>query len=359
VIGLGFNLIAAVGIGMLLAAALFVLGMARDPVRRVYLGNRVHSKAQRPSWQLQQLEQEGHQIAVLELQGALFFGACVRLQSEVARLLAQSVRFLILDLRYLGSVDSSGTESLLGIAEQCRQAGGQLSISCLEPERRVRGPGRGEGGDGGENRQLQERRRRQQELRLVWLNLVAGGVIDRLGENAVFDTTNHALMHAEEHLLTDRDHPDQQLLREVIGLSRIFTDLTPEQVGLLGHSVQRRRFKAGEIIFRQGDRGNEAYFLLRGRAEATIKIPGSSRNHHIATFVAGSLFGEMSLLDGAPRSATLRAVEKTQCLSIDADGFHTFEQASPEGALTLLRNLACQFAERLRMANTAISELER
>ena len=84
-IALLFNLASAVCVGVLVSVILFVLGMSKNPVRRTYLGSRVHAHRQRKVAIVECLEKEGHRIAVLELQGALFFGSCSRLRSTVSR----------------------------------------------------------------------------------------------------------------------------------------------------------------------------------------------------------------------------------------------------------------------------------
>ena len=107
-----FDLIAAVGMGMFLSVLLFVLGMGRNPVRRIFHGSRVHSKVQRSAVQMHWLEQEGHRLAVVELQGALFFGSCAQFLSEGKALLNAGVENLILDCRHLTSIDSTGAAAM-------------------------------------------------------------------------------------------------------------------------------------------------------------------------------------------------------------------------------------------------------
>jgi SulP family sulfate permease len=133
-----FNLIAAVGVGIVLAVVLFVLGVGRNPVRRVLLGSRVRSKVQRRPEQIALLEQEGHRIAVIEVQGALFFGACAQLQSVAERQIALGAAYLILDFRHVTSIDSTGTALLRTLNIQCREQGGRLSLSYIQPERRLK-----------------------------------------------------------------------------------------------------------------------------------------------------------------------------------------------------------------------------
>ncbi|MCP5368935.1 MAG: SLC26A/SulP transporter family protein [Hyphomicrobiales bacterium] len=369
VTALALDLIAAVGVGIVLAIALFLFGMGRDPVRRTYSGARVHSKVQRPAQQVEWLERQSHRIAVVEVQGALFFGACASLQSRAKGLLERGAEYLILDFRHLTSIDSTGSEALRALHQMCAGAGGQLLVSCVEPERRagrarppatppaqVQAPAPAKssvpaaGGD--------QRRRRQATPRWVWLNLDANGVIDLLGERWFFDDTDSALAACEDMLLTREGLLGHRDFRDIIASSAIFAGLARPQIVSLGHFAHRHRFAAGDTVFRQGDNGDRVYLLVAGRMDVLINIPGSSRRRRVSVLTEGTLFGEMGLIDGAPRSATVLAVRDSACFSIDATGLAKLEADHPDAVLVLMRNLSRLFADRLRMANGMISELE-
>jgi MFS superfamily sulfate permease-like transporter len=348
---LAFDLIASVGVGILLAITLFVFGIGHDPLRRIYLGTRIHSKVQRPLRQMECLQSDGHRIAVIEMQGALFFGTCAQVRSEVQNLLAHGVSYLILDFRYLTSIDSSGSAALRSLQIKCAEAGGRLMLSCIERERRT-------------NRSTDTRRvqqqRRQKKLtpRWVWLNLQVNGVISSIGEDWIFDDTNSALACCEDLLLNRLGKSGRRGRRGVIASSSIFTGLSREQIIGLGRFARRHRFSAGDVVFVQGDSDDRVFLLIIGRVDALIKIPGSSRKRRVSVFTEGTLFGEMGFIDGAPRSATITAARNSVCLSIDAPSLKILEKEKPAIVLTLMRNLSRQFAERLRLANNMISELE-
>lgn len=80
------------------------------------------------------------------------------------------------------------------------------------------------------------------------------------------------------------------------------------------------KFKAGDIIMRQGEAGESAYIIEHGRVEILINKPDGSQQK-VATRGEGSMIGEMSLVDKAPRSATIRAIEDCQLLEITAKDF--------------------------------------
>ncbi|MBO6947127.1 MAG: SLC26A/SulP transporter family protein [Rhodospirillales bacterium] len=353
--GLAINLIAAVGVGLVLAVLLFVLGMGRDPVRRAFTAANIHSKVLRPQAEMRVLEREGHRIAIIEVQGALFFGACARLQSQVRNQLAHGAEFIVLDFRNLTSIDSTGCALLRSIALSCVEAGGRLLISCVERERRVDPSARRRHGENGKTTVLATRA----QLRWIWLNLEANDVITRIGAEWIFDDTDTALAACEEILLSRLGHSRTRERRGVIASSDIFKGLPRDKIIALGSYVERHRFQVNDLVFAQGQTGDRAYFLVNGRMDVLLDIPGSVRRRRVSALIEGSLFAEMGLLDGGARSASVIAVEPSACFSINADSFADLQRDMPDVALVLMHNLARQFANRLRLANTMISELER
>ena len=72
----------------------------------------------------------------------------------------------------------------------------------------------------------------------------------------------------------------------------------------------QQRFATGEIIFRQGDQSNVAYIIVSGKVEIFRELSGSPRQR-VAVLEAGQMFGEMGVLDHAPRNAGARALADT------------------------------------------------
>ncbi len=354
VTALAFNLIFAVGVGVLLAVALFVLGMGRDPVRRHFDASRIRSKVHRPVTQLQFLEREGHRIAVIEVQGAVFFGTCARLQSQAKDLIGAGAEFLIMDFRHVSSIDSTGCAMLRSLSVACQEAGGRLLLSNVEPERRLDRRSRSRFRDGIPPGETPART----SLRWIWLNMHANGVIDAIGEKSVFDETDLALTRSEDALIARFGKAGLAGRRGIVVNSPLFEGMSRAMVRELAPYAGRHFFLAGSTVFRQGDEGDAAYFLVRGRMDVTIDIPGSDRKKRVSSLSEGTLFAEMALIDGAPRSASVTAVRHSCCFSITVDQFARLQSDRPDIALILLRNSSGEFANRLRLANKMIAELE-
>jgi len=85
-------------------------------------------------------------------------------------------------------------------------------------------------------------------------------------------------------------------------------------------SVVEKRFKQGEVIFRQGDIGDRLYVIAKGEVEVVREDPEKGETV-LARLGPGEYFGEMALLSKAPRNATIRAVTDVETLTIHRDDF--------------------------------------
>jgi EAL domain-containing protein (putative c-di-GMP-specific phosphodiesterase class I) len=81
----------------------------------------------------------------------------------------------------------------------------------------------------------------------------------------------------------------------------------------------KRMFKKGDVLMREGDRGNNAYIIEHGSVEILVQQEGTLMQ--IGTRGAGSIIGEMAMIDDKPRTATVRALEDCQVLEISRDDF--------------------------------------
>jgi len=109
-----------------------------------------------------------------------------------------------------------------------------------------------------------------------------------------------------------------------------------------------RRYEAGEVIIRENEVGETAYVIAQGKVEVSKQLDG--QKVHLAYLGAGETFGEMSMIDEKPRSATVTAVTETFVSEIRRDDFFKSFQAEPKVALELLK---VPF-DRLREANARI-----
>jgi small-conductance mechanosensitive channel/CRP-like cAMP-binding protein len=105
----------------------------------------------------------------------------------------------------------------------------------------------------------------------------------------------------------------------------LFSPLPDEARLTLSRSAQEHIFAAGEAIVRQGEAGDSMYVVLSGRARVTLEPSGQE----VATIGSGGFFGEMSMLTGDPRTATVRAIDDVRALEIPAERFRAIALERP------------------------------
>lgn len=131
------------------------------------------------------------------------------------------------------------------------------------------------------------------------------------------------------------DQPSQEdFVRQV----PLFADLTAKEIGELVRSSQLLFARAGERIIEEGAPGNSMFIVLDGELEVTKRE--GDRDILLATRRPGEFLGEMSLLEQAPRSASVRAVRQSTLLAIGPEAFQALLSHRPAAATTLLRTVA-------------------
>jgi len=114
------------------------------------------------------------------------------------------------------------------------------------------------------------------------------------------------------------------------------------------HARFGRRFDAGEVIFREGEMGTEAYLLEEGRVRLIKKVRGVERS--LMVLKPGDLFGESALLEGAPRSSTAIALSAGLALALDQTTLQNLLEHNPAVASRMVK----QLVRRLRDAEDQI-----
>ena len=144
------------------------------------------------------------------------------------------------------------------------------------------------------------------------------------------------------------DQINQITLRQI----SLFAGLSDAAVAALSLRVRLRSYRRGEILFHKDDPGSSLFLVKTGR----IKISVFSSEGKEAVFNvhgAGDVFGELALLDGAPRSATATALEASRVLTLDRTSFVSFLHEQPDAALILLGDLA----GRVRRLSAQVEDL--
>lgn len=331
VTALTVSLIAASGIGVVLAVMLFVREqIGGSVVRRKLYGNETFSKRVRTHEEMEILLARGDRAVVVELQGSLFFGTAsqlyVALEPELKR-----CDYVILDMRRVQTVDVTAAHMLDQVKDMLAERGGFLIFSQL-PHNLPSG-------------------------RDISRYLGQLGLVRPESPVRVFNELDDALEWVEDRLIaaaalaTSAEKPLD--LHEI----ELFRNRKAQTLTAFAQCMQQRAFKAGERIFARGDVGDELFLIRSGAVRIVLPID-ERQSHHLGTFGRGAFFGEMAFLDGAVRSADAVAFSDTELYVLSRRAFDVMAEEHKKLALGLMEGLASVLASRLRYTNAELRALE-
>lgn len=131
---------------------------------------------------------------------------------------------------------------------------------------------------------------------------------------------------------------------EAIRQTDLFAALSPTEQSALAERLIHAPFAAGDIMTRQGAVAHWLYLIVRG--EARVLVDGPQGKVEVATLGGGSVFGEMGLLTGEPRSATVVAATAVDCYRLDKQGFAEVLRQRPDIAREISSTVEARAAER-------------
>jgi len=141
-------------------------------------------------------------------------------------------------------------------------------------------------------------------------------------------------------------------VREALATIPFFAGLDPAALERVAAGMRSRRFRRGEVIFHIGDPGDALFVMVDG--EVKISLPSETGEEAIlATLQKGDVFGELALLDGAPRSATATAISATETVVLPRDRFRELIATEAGVRDALLSSIAGE----LRRLTTHVEEL--
>ena len=318
-LSIAINVVLAVFIGIVLAVLLFAVRMSKSNIRRLYRCDVVRSRRYRDPAELELLRVAGASVLVIELQGALFFGTADRLAQIVDGETARDTTAVLLELRRVTEIDSTGAR-ILGDIDAALNARGINLVLVLSARTET-----------------------------------AARIADIFQQgNRFFPDIDRAMEWAEDELLRKSGTG----LSVELSLDRVplLRDLTSDQIGRLRAWLEPVTWPAGHVVFRYGDPGSSLYLVTRG--QASVHLRHDDEGIRLATFAAGAVFGELALLDRGPRSATVIVDEDLTGFSLSEASFNELCQEQPDIAIKLLSALGRELSVRIRYANMTILQLE-
>lgn len=139
---------------------------------------------------------------------------------------------------------------------------------------------------------------------------------------------------------------------DTLARSTLLSQLPPESLGRLATVARARAYRRGEVIFHQGDPGDTLHLLSAGRVKVVLDAE-SGDEAVIAILGPGDCFGELSLIDGEPRSATVEAIEPVETVSLARRDLMDFLRANPAAMERLLSALTAS----IRRTNQEVADL--
>jgi diguanylate cyclase (GGDEF)-like protein len=143
---------------------------------------------------------------------------------------------------------------------------------------------------------------------------------------------------------------------DVLEKIEILSELTPEELRRIHGLMKTVHIEKEKTLFLEGEAGDELYIVLSGCVAISVKAP-DGEVLPIADITGGNFFGEMSIFEQAPRSATCCTREDTTLLSLSGKDFYAFLQQHPQTTIKVMHKMLTITSQRLRETGTFLSEM--
>jgi CRP-like cAMP-binding protein len=139
---------------------------------------------------------------------------------------------------------------------------------------------------------------------------------------------------------------------------RLFASFADADLAAVGSRLRERSLRKGQVLFREGDPGDEMFVVFRGTMLVSKAITAKVEQV-VARVEPGDFFGEMSLLDGSPRSAAVQAETEAVLLVLGREGLQALTDSAPHAAAAFFFAMVQVFIERLRRSTMQVAEATR
>jgi len=294
-----------------------------DVIRRVARADTQQSLRIRNPRDRDILTDNGHRIVLAELQGTLYFASAERMIRQLDALSVEA-GFLILDFRRLNSINAAARRFFSDFLARSREAGVDISFSDIPTDR-------------SETSETLAALAREHGVRIA-------------------PTLDGALEIYEDMLLEGLRQPFDFTSFSLSGIS-LFVGLDKAELAAVEALIQPVLFSAGEAIIRRADDGDTMYVIARGTVSVWVGETPDARVR-VGGMGPGQFFGELAALGGGSRSADVVADERVVCYCLTAAQIDGLGRSHPKALATIFANLAREFGNRLRRANTLIAALK-
>lgn len=286
--------------------------------RWVYLDG-VRSRRIRTLAEADALTHLAHHVGVLRMTGHLFFGNSARI-TQLADELDEDCICAVIDVSAVQDADPSGRDAVLWLVRALKERNLQVVIAGLS---KCRVPS-------------------------LQTALDSVPVLDRCID------LDRGLERCEEWVLQNATAlPRAQAARVVEGNS-LLRSLDEEEITAVLMVAEERQVDAGMALFRKDDPSNGVWMLQSG--QVSILAGSGASSMRLATFGPGQFVGEMGLIDGNTRSATVTADTPVQAVLLDNHGIAALVRDHPQAALKITRNIARELSQRVRSTSAVLAQ---
>jgi diguanylate cyclase (GGDEF)-like protein len=141
-----------------------------------------------------------------------------------------------------------------------------------------------------------------------------------------------------------------------LGHVDIFSLLSPSERRVLLDTMNFVEFQKGHIIFKEGDRGDTLYIVKSGTVSISLRL-SNGQERELVEFSAGDFFGEMSIFENAPRSASCTTKEDSALFTLSGDTFFQFVESHPFIAIKIMYRMLNSTSQRLRNTDEFLSDM--
>ena len=301
-------------------------GTRDGAVRLVFNGDKVNSRRVRSVDESAILKKSGSKILAVQLQGNLTFGTT---ESAVHSVIEEcdELGFLVLDFGHVFSIDDSAARMIYELTLSLTAEG--KTVVFTHPDR---------------------------------VPLLGRVFRAKQGEKAgdyylTFSDNDPALEYCEDLLLASCGFKAPEEHNYDLSEFEFLEGFSKSELGIMSGALEKKPFAKGDVVINAGDEASELFLLSRGRVSVFVKSSDSA-SRRLATFSPGMIFGEMSLIDRSPRSATIVADSNVDCLILSLDAFDQLGKEHPDLKIKLLENLSRGLSRKLRKANVELSVFE-
>jgi glutaminase len=297
--------------------------MGKSVIRLKFSAAEVSSNRIRTAEESQALRTHGSRIQVIQLQGTLILSTAEVVVHDLMSSL-EDTDMIIIDFKHVISINESASRLFYHLLRKLDQRGKKAVFTNL-----TRVPPL--------SRYMKAKLKDQVD-----------------GLFTTFDDTDSALEFCENRLLDLKIAV--RSTENVVGPEGyiLFDGFDPKDLAIVTARLERRKFKSGELIVQSGTPAGEMYFMARGRASAHIQL-ASGKMKRLGTFSPGMVFGEMGVLEHAPRSAEVTADTEVECDLLKLEDFEELGESHPRISRAIMRNMALLLSRNLRKRNQEFS----